>query len=92
MALELNPVLELRIRDHAARQGLTVEQLIERSLPEERLPRNPIVIPMNERLIATLKKIKILNEGRPITSDGSDTKRLLRDARDGAMYNLDPIE
>ncbi|GEM_PF-4850259 len=87
MALELNPTLEIRLRDHAARRGLSIEQLLEQTLVEASEKQSSSVVPPNERLLAALDKIRILNEGRPVTSDGSDTKRLLREARAGVMYD-----
>lgn len=92
MALELSPTLETRIRTQAAKHGLTVEQLLERTLQEETETQPSAAAPPNERVLATLDKIRTMNAGRPITTDGSDTKRLLREARNGAMYDRDPTE
>ena len=47
--------------------------------------------PPNEKMLAALAEIAELNKGRPC-SDDSNTQRLLREARAGAMYDRDPIE
>ncbi|HZT41065.1 MAG TPA: hypothetical protein VFA07_02690 [Chthonomonadaceae bacterium] len=47
--------------------------------------------PPNEKMLAALAEIAELNKGRPF-SDDSDTQRLLREARAGAMYDRDPTE
>lgn len=56
-------------------------------LPEE---ADPMPIRPNELALAALREIAERQKDRPYT-DGSDTMRLLREARNGAMYDLDPI-
>jgi hypothetical protein len=45
-------------------------------------------VPPNEGMLAALAEIGTLNDGRA-SSDASDTQRLLREARSGAMYGSD---
>ncbi|MBV9850853.1 MAG: hypothetical protein JO250_14365 [Armatimonadetes bacterium] len=47
--------------------------------------------PPNEGMLAALRLIEQRQQGRQETSS-EDTQRLLRDARDGGMYGLDPSE
>ena len=49
------------------------------------------VFPPNEKMLAILREIEVRHKDRPFT-DGSDTMRLLREARAGAMYGYDPTE
>lgn len=57
-------------------------------LPDE--DRSTAVKP-NEQMLAILREIAERQKDRPYT-DGSDTMRLLREARAGAMYDLDPSD
>jgi hypothetical protein len=45
----------------------------------------------NEGMLATLREISELQKDMPHT-DGSNTHRLIREARSGAMYGYDPSE
>ncbi len=45
----------------------------------------------NEQALSSLAELAILQEGMRHTS-ASETDRLLREARDGGMYGLDPSE
>lgn len=45
----------------------------------------------NYALLELLRKTEELQRGMRLT-DGSDTQRLLREARSGAMYGYEPIE
>lgn len=47
--------------------------------------------PPNLKALAALKEIAERQKDRPYT-DGSDTLRLLREGRDGAMYGYDSAE
>lgn len=47
--------------------------------------------PPNEKMLAALAEISELNKGRPF-SDDSNSQRLLKEARAGAMYDRDPLE
>ena len=44
------------------------------------------VSPNRPAMLAILDDIEAWHEGRPFTTDGSDTDKLLREARSGAMY------
>ena len=45
----------------------------------------------NEKALAALRKIAERHRNRPFT-DGSETQRLIREARSGAMYDNDRTE
>ena len=47
--------------------------------------------PPNAGMLAALREIAERQKDRPFT-DGSDTMKLLREARGGAMYGYDPTE
>jgi hypothetical protein len=54
--------------------------------PEEATPIAP-----NEQALSMLRDIARMKENMKET-DGSETDRLLREARSGAMYGVDPTE
>ena len=60
---------------------LTIDTIAERQDPP----------PRNESLLATLEKVRKLQAGMGETS-GEDTQRYLREARNGGMYGLEPID
>lgn len=66
--------------------GEEVEVIFNRNATQQTPP-----FPPNEGMLAALAEIAELNKGRPF-SDGSNTQRLLREARAGAMYGYDPTE
>ncbi|MDQ2688230.1 MAG: hypothetical protein M3Y28_10225 [Armatimonadota bacterium] len=51
----------------------------------------PAAVKPNEQMLAILREIAERQKDLPYT-DGSDTIRLLREARAGAMYDLDPTD
>lgn len=55
-------------------------------LPNE---ARPGAVKPNEKALAALREIAERQKGLP-HADGSDTMRLLREARSGAMYDLEP--
>ena len=54
------------------------------------LTEGPRVAP-NEGMLAALREIEEIQDDMPETS-GEDTQRLLRQARAGGMYGLEPTE
>ena len=48
--------------------------------------------PPNEAGLAIMRKMAEGQKGQRVTTDGSDTKALIREARGGAMYGYDPID
>lgn len=48
-------------------------------------------VPPNEGMLAALREIAERQKNRPFT-EGTDTMKLLREARGGAMYGNDPAE
>jgi hypothetical protein len=51
---------------------------------------HPAIVP-NEKMLSILSEIQERHKDRPYT-DGSDTLRLIQEARAGAMYDYDPTE
>ena len=66
------------------RLGDVVQVSLNRNIPE------PPVLTQNERGLAVLRKIAALQEGAGYT-DGSQTDRIIRDARGGGMYSDDYV-
>ena len=60
------------------------------SIRVERVEGTPKVAP-NEKALAALREIARLQEGRRHT-DGSQTERIIREGRAGAMYGSDSVE
>lgn len=57
-------------------------------LPDQDLP---LPVKPNEKVLAALRTIAEHQKDRPFT-DGTDSLRLLREARAGAMYGYEPTE
>ena len=73
-----------------AAQELGLKPGEEVTVSVDRNKTEPAVIP-NEKGLAIMREITERHKGRPHT-DGSNTLRLLREARAGAMYGYDPTE
>lgn len=71
-------------------EGTRVEVRIE-SLSEMIGSTQQDVCEPNYRALAILEEIKKRHEGRPYT-DGSQTDRIIREGRAGAMWGLEPQE
>jgi hypothetical protein len=69
--------------------GLFSEEPDEVSVDLNRLER-PAIVP-NEKMLSILSEIQERHKDRP-SIDGSDTLRLIHEARAGAMYDCDPTE
>ena len=83
-----NRLLELPMeaQELGLKPGEEVDITFDRNGTEEVRTIRP-----NTGMLAALAEIAELNKGLP-HSDGSDTQRLLREARSGAMYGYDPAE
>ena len=83
-----NRLLELPVeaQELGLKPGEEVKISVDRNGAEE--VQN---VPPNAPMLAALAEIAELNKGLS-HSDGSDTQRLLREARSGAMYGYDPAE
>jgi hypothetical protein len=81
-------LLELPVdaQELGLKPGEEVEVIFNRNGTEETQTSTP-----NEGMLAALAEIAEINKGRPF-SDGSNTQRLLREGRAGAMYGYDPTE
>ena len=51
-----------------------------------------LIFAPNLKALAIMHEIEDIQNGMRITSDGSDTKQLLREARGGAMYGYQPTD
>lgn len=78
---------EILSRNGAQLAGRRVRVYIE---PDE-TDSASLVFPPNEQALAMLRDLVKLQEGMKET-DGSQTDRLLREARAGGLYGLDPTE
>jgi Flp pilus assembly protein CpaB len=68
-------------------EALRLQPGEEVSITLDRNGEERTVLP-NERMLAVMRRIAERQKGRPYT-DGTDTLRLLREARAGAMYGDD---
>lgn len=78
---------EILSRNSAQLAGRRVKVYIE---PDQAEPVPP-AFPPNEQALAMLRDLVKLQEGMKET-DGSQTDRLLREARAGGLYGLKPTE
>lgn len=89
MSLNLSPSQEAEIIERAASVGIS-RDLIERALHTPPVREVPVAAP-NEAGLAMLRALRERQKDRPYT-DNSNTQRLLKEARAGAMYGYDPTE
>ena len=87
ITLELNPEETKKIETIAKERGKTVQQALKEWLAD--LDSEPIQ--PNEKALAVLEDILESQQGRPYTSHLS-TISLLKDARAGVMYGVEPTE
>jgi hypothetical protein len=78
---------EILLRSSAQLAGRKVRIYVEPDQDESTAPTHP----PNEQALAMLRDLVKLQEGMKET-DGSQTDRLLREARAGGMYGLKPAE
>jgi hypothetical protein len=78
----------LELPEEAQELGLKPGDQFEISFAPDNSETN---FPPNEKGLAIMREIAERHKNRPHT-DGSDTLRLLREARAGAMYGYDPTE
>ncbi len=74
--------------------GKRLKVIIEMDALEAVNPPNvgpPNVGPPNEQMLGILREIAERQEGRRFTS-GKDTQDLIRQARNGGMYGLEPLD
>ena len=77
---------EILTRNAAQLAGRKVKVYIEADEQAE-----ATAFPPNEKMLAILSQIQQNHKDRPFT-DGSDTERLLREARSGAMFGHESSE
>jgi len=78
---------EILLRNSTQLAGRMVKVYIE---PDE-LDTEALTFPPNEQALAMIRDLVKLQEGMKET-DGSQTERLLREARSGGMYGIEPTE
>ena len=74
--------------------GNRLKVIVETDTPEAVEPPNvgpPDVGPPNEQMLGILRDIAERQKGRRFTS-GEDTQELIRQARNGGMYGLEPAD
>jgi hypothetical protein len=97
--IEFTPQEEAWLNAQALRQGLPPAEIIKKMIDEKLTPETErtetaaleAAVSPNEGMLAALRGIAERQQGRRKT-DGSDTLRLIREARAGAMYGYDPAE
>ena len=78
---------EILLRNSAQLAGRMVKVYVE---PDELATEAP-TFPPNEQALAMIRNLVKLQEGMKET-DGSQTERLLREARSGGMHGIEPTE
>ena len=71
-----------------AQERVMPGQMVDVDLPDASTAQAP---KPNEKALHALRTIAERQKGRPHT-DGSDTLRLIAEARGGAMYDIDPTD
>jgi len=74
--------------------GKRLKVIVETDAPEAVEPSNmgpPSMGPPNEQMLGILRDIAERQKGRRFTS-GEDTQELIRQARNGGMYGLEPVD
>jgi len=74
--------------------GKRLKVIVDVDAPEAVEPPNvgpPNVGPPNKQMLDILRDIAERQKGRRYTS-GEDTQELIRQARDGGMYGLEPVD
>src|SRR5579871_6797657 len=97
ITLRLSPELQRKLESLATQNGQDIDVVANHLFQKavESLDRSDSesapTFPPNEKMLAILSKIAESHKDRPFT-DGSETDRLLREARAGAMFGYDPTE
>ncbi len=86
LILDLTREEEDRLAAAAREQGADPTEVL-RTLMRQHLPPVGVTPNSNEEALATLRDIAKLKEGMPET-DGTQTDRMLRAGRAGAMYGI----
>ncbi len=74
--------------------GKRLKVIVEMDMPAAAEQPNigpPNVGPPNEKMLGILREIAERQKGKPYTS-GEDTQKLIRQARNGGMYGMEPLD
>ncbi len=71
--------------------GKRLTVIVETDAPEEATMNIAVIGPPNEGMLSALREIEERQKGRRFTS-GKDTQEMIRQARNGGMYGLEPVD